>query len=225
MIFFFSNILHFRILGSHLAQPVFTSALWPRCKAEKLWMVFKPNLLKGRVPNSKNVNFSYHVSCAVNAYDKSVGVSLSKWLWKFARPCQQQFPSAAKSPGRVNAGVWDWDWGEQHARRTLFLPSSSSPSAPPPVERSWQNVLPSSVPPGRAAPPMIHTSPYFTPPKWAQLRSPYFSSYFTPFYPFVLCVFTVLHPNAKCVLGCWFPQIFGGLQTFYNPTGTRRSTL
>lgn len=41
---------------------------------------FKPNLLKGRVPNSKSVNFSYHVSCAVNAYDKSVGVSLSKWL-------------------------------------------------------------------------------------------------------------------------------------------------
>lgn len=78
--FFFSNILHFRNLGSHLAKLLFTSALRPDCKAEKIMNGFKPNLLKGRVPNSKNVNFSYHVSCAVNAYDKSVGVSLSKWL-------------------------------------------------------------------------------------------------------------------------------------------------
>lgn len=51
---------------------------------------------------------------------------------------------------------------------------------------------------------MIHTSPYFTPPKWAQLRSPYFSSYFTPFYPFV-CVFShscILTPNACWVVDC-----------------------
>lgn len=37
---------------------------------------FKPTLLK-------------------NGCDKSVGVSRSKWRWKFARPCQLQFPSAA----------------------------------------------------------------------------------------------------------------------------------
>lgn len=51
---------------------------------------------------------------------------------------------------------------------------------------------------------MIHTSPYFTPPKWARLRSPYFSSYFTPFYPFV-CVFShscILTPNACWVVDC-----------------------
>lgn len=51
---------------------------------------------------------------------------------------------------------------------------------------------------------MIHTSPYFTPPKWAQLRSPYFSSFFTPFYPFV-CVFSqscILTPNACWVVDC-----------------------
>lgn len=51
---------------------------------------------------------------------------------------------------------------------------------------------------------MIHTSPYFTPPKWAQLRSPYFSSYFAPFYPFV-CVFShscILTPNACWVVDC-----------------------
>lgn len=51
---------------------------------------------------------------------------------------------------------------------------------------------------------MIHTSPYFTPPKWARLRSPYFSSYFSPFYPFV-CVFSyscILSPNACWVVDC-----------------------
>ena len=171
-LFFYLKIVHFHNLGVSLGVSRVYICTRADRKAEKLWMVFKPNLVKKRMPSSKNVNFSYHVSCAINACDKSVGVSLSKWLWKFARPCQQQFPSAAESLGRVNAGVWDWDWGEQHARRTLFLPKSSSPSAPPPVERSWQSVLPSSVPPGRAAPPMIHTSPYFTPPKWARLRSP-----------------------------------------------------
>lgn len=121
-LFFSWKLCIFIISGSHLACLVFTCCTWADRKAEKLWMVFKPNLVKKRMPSSKNVNFSYHVSCAINACDKSVGVSLSKWLWKFARPCQQQFPSAAESLGHVNAGVWDWDWGEQHARRTLFLP-------------------------------------------------------------------------------------------------------
>lgn len=34
--FFLKNILNFRNLGSYLAQLVFTSALWPNWKAEKL---------------------------------------------------------------------------------------------------------------------------------------------------------------------------------------------
>ena len=120
--FFFLKIVHFHNLRVSLGMSRVYICTGADHKAEKLWMVFKPNLVKKRMPSSKNVNFSYHVSCAINACDKSVGVSLSKWLWKFARPCQQQFPSAAESLGRVNAGVWDWDWGEQHARRTLFLP-------------------------------------------------------------------------------------------------------
>jgi len=36
--------------------------------------------LKENDAKFENVNFSYHVSCAINACDKSVGVSLSKWL-------------------------------------------------------------------------------------------------------------------------------------------------
>lgn len=51
--------------------------------------VFKPTMLK------RGSTFSYHASCAINACDKSVGVSHTKWRGKFVRPCQQQFPSAA----------------------------------------------------------------------------------------------------------------------------------
>lgn len=119
--FFLEKLCIFIISGSHLACLVFTSALGPIARLKNYEWFLSLTWWK-RMPSSKNVNFSYHVSCAINACDKSVGVSLSKWLWKFARPCQQQFPSAAESLGRVNAGVWDWDWGEQHARRTLFLP-------------------------------------------------------------------------------------------------------
>lgn len=192
-------------------------------KAEKLWMVFKPNLVK-KDAKFKNVNFSYHVSCAINACDKSVGVSLSKWLWKFARPCQQQFPSAAESLGRVNAGVWDWDWGEQHARRRLFSPielqSLSSPSSgeilaecPPFICSPRQSSSPNDP----------HFSIFYTP-EMGTAPIPLFLFIFHSFLSIRLCVFTFLHSNAKCVLSCWLPQIFGGLQTFFNPPGTQRST-
>lgn len=62
-------------------------------------------------------------------------------------------------------------------------------------------------------------------------NDPHFSIFYTPemgtapiplflfvshsFSSLRLCVFTVLHSDAKCALSCWLPQIFGGLQTFF----------
>lgn len=214
----------FIISGSHLACVVFTSALGPIVRLKNYEWFLSLTWFKKRMPSLKNVNFSYHVSCAINACDKSVGVSLSKWLWKFARPCQQQFPSAAESLGCVNAGVWDRDWGEQHARRTLFSPielqSLSSPfsgeilaECPPFICSPRQSSSPNDP----------HFSIFYTP-EMGTAPIPLFLFIFHSFLSVRLCVFTFLHSNAKCMLSCWLPQIFRGLPTFYNPPVTGRST-
>lgn len=45
-IFFFSKIVHFHNLGVSLGMSCVYICTGADCKAEKLWMVFKPNLVK-----------------------------------------------------------------------------------------------------------------------------------------------------------------------------------
>ena len=165
-------------------------------KAGKLWMVFKSNLVenKKKDANFKNANFSSHVYRVINACDKSVGVNRSKWLWKFARPCQQQFPSADESLGRVNARVWDCDWVERQARRRLLSPIEFPV---PQLPLQWRDL-------GRAL--SLHLFPQADQlPQWSTLLhilhprnghwsdSPYFIFiFFAPFHPFVFVCFHFL---------------------------------
>lgn len=59
-----------------------------------------------------------------------------------------------------------------------------------------------------------HFSIFYTP-KMGTAPIPLFLFIFHSFLSIRLCVFAFLHSNAKCMLSCWLPQIFWGLQTFF----------
>lgn len=109
---------------------------------------------------------------------------------------------------------------EAHTLSPIELQSLSSPSSgeilaecPPFICSPRQSSSPNDP----------HFSIFYTP-EMGTAPIPLFLFIFHSFLYIRLCVFTVLHSNAKCVLSCLLPQIFGGLQTFYNPAGTGRST-
>lgn len=109
---------------------------------------------------------------------------------------------------------------EAHTLSPIELKSLSSPSSgeilaecPPFICSPRQSSSPNDP----------HFSIFYTP-EMGTAPIPLFLFIFHSFLSVRLYVFTVLHSNAKCVLSCWLPQIFGGLQTFFNPAGTKRST-